>query len=141
MKLLIDIPYEIVETIQESNVGNFVYKAIKNGTPLPKRHGRLIDADQTLATAWLNFYEHEDKWQKRDSNYVPLGRFYDQNGFECCQQAIVNAPTIIEADRYRDCKTCGNSNNGKCAGTEECHECMWESKYIKIEKENTNDRY
>ena len=29
----------------------------------------------------------------------------------------------------RDCKTCIHSNKGKCAGTEECHECMWESKY------------
>lgn len=29
----------------------------------------------------------------------------------------------------RDCKTCINSDKGKCAGTEECHECMWESKY------------
>lgn len=29
----------------------------------------------------------------------------------------------------RDCKTCKHSDNGNCAGTEECHECMWESKY------------
>ena len=29
----------------------------------------------------------------------------------------------------RDCKSCKHSDNGKCAYTEECHECMWESKY------------
>lgn len=29
----------------------------------------------------------------------------------------------------RDCKTCKHSDNGNCTGTEECHECMWESKY------------
>lgn len=29
----------------------------------------------------------------------------------------------------RDCKTCIHSNKGNCAGTEECHECMWDSKY------------
>ena len=29
----------------------------------------------------------------------------------------------------RDCKTCKRSNNGECAFTEECHECMWKSKY------------
>lgn len=29
----------------------------------------------------------------------------------------------------RDCKSCKHSNNGKCAYTEECHECMWENKY------------
>lgn len=31
--------------------------------------------------------------------------------------------------QLRDCKTCKHSDNGNCAGTEECHECMWESKY------------
>ena len=42
------------------------------------------------------------KWEpkeEKDEDYVPLHRFYDQNGFECCQQTIVNAPTIIEADK------------------------------------------
>ena len=29
----------------------------------------------------------------------------------------------------RDCKTCKHSDKGNCAGTEECHECMWDSKY------------
>ena len=39
-------------------------------------------------------------------------------------------PTMIKADdTTRDCKTCKHSNNGKCAGTEECHDCMWDSKY------------
>ena len=31
--------------------------------------------------------------------------------------------------QLRDCKTCKHSDNGNCAYTEECHECMWESKY------------
>lgn len=35
----------------------------------------------------------------------------------------------------RDCKTCGHSNGGKCAYTEECHECMFENKYIEADKE------
>lgn len=73
-----------------------------SATPLPKGHGRLIDADKTLATAWKNFYAHEDEWQKKDPDYVPIGRFYDQNGFECCQQTIVNATTIIEADKENE---------------------------------------
>ena len=29
----------------------------------------------------------------------------------------------------RECNTCKHSDNGNCAYTEECHECMWESKY------------
>lgn len=35
----------------------------------------------------------------------------------------------------RDCKTCGHSTGGKRADTEECHDCMWESNYIKADKE------
>lgn len=105
MKIVIDIPEEKYKWLKEnipkadkkSIVGVIVY-----GTPLPKGHGRLIDADKTIASAWANFYAHEDEWQKKDKDYVPFGRFYDQNGFECCQQVIVNAPTIIEADKDGD---------------------------------------
>lgn len=32
-------------------------------------------------------------------------------------------------EQTRDCKVCIYSKNGKCAGTEECHECMWENKF------------
>lgn len=31
--------------------------------------------------------------------------------------------------QLRDCKTCKHSDNGNCAYTEECHECMWERKH------------
>lgn len=107
MKIVIDIPEEEYNNIEpflngETIKGGFnlfkVLEIIKKGTPLPKGHGRLIDADSTLATAWTNFYKHEDEWEKKDNNYLPFGRMYDQNGFECCQQTIVNAPTIIEAE-------------------------------------------
>lgn len=33
-----------------------------------------------------------------------------------------------DAKDYRDCKRCPYSKNGMFAGTEECHECMWDSK-------------
>lgn len=36
--------------------GKLIYKAIKNGTPLPKDHGRLIDAD-TLVDGFEDNYE------------------------------------------------------------------------------------
>ena len=107
MKIVIDIPEETMNEIKDnamfagsisSDIRWDVTSAIVNGTPIPKGCGRLIDADQTLATAWANFYVHEDEWQKKDPDYVPLGRFYDQNGFECCQQTIVNAPTIIDKE-------------------------------------------
>ena len=116
MKIVIDIPEEIYDFVQNTSFVEdestlfkqtnaerqktlFLFDimdAIRNGEQLPKHHGRLIDADRTLATAWTNFYKHEDEWEKKDNNYLPIGRMYDQNGFECCQQTIVNAPTIIE---------------------------------------------
>ena len=55
MKLIIDIPEEVKQTFDnaknEDLYGNYydynslIGKAIQNGTPLPKGHGRLIDAD------------------------------------------------------------------------------------------------
>lgn len=103
MRIIIDISEDSYKAtcngyMTPPDVENVV-SGIKNGTPLPKGHGRLIDADKTLATAWTNFYKHEDEWEKKDNDYFPIGRMYDQNGFECCQQTIVNAPTIIEADK------------------------------------------
>lgn len=52
MKLIIDIPKKTFEEIQERNIitcgesfAQKIVKYIKNGTPLPEHHGRLIDAD------------------------------------------------------------------------------------------------
>lgn len=110
MKIVIDIPEELYKKISLNNPPygeDFpLYYAVRNCIKLPKGHGRLIDADKTLATAWTNFYAHEDEWQKKDPDYLLLGRFYDQKGFECCQQTIVNAPTIIKADKeeYEICR-------------------------------------
>ena len=47
---------------------------------------------------------------------------------DCLYEALDMAIKALE-QQQRDCKTCKHSNNGNCAGTEECHECMWESKY------------
>lgn len=106
MKIAIDIPDELKNQMNYDNYEDMIrwysatlYCAINDGIVLPKGYGRLIDADETLAKAWTNFYAHEDEWQKKDPDYLLLGRFYDQKGFECCQQTIVNAPTIIEADK------------------------------------------
>jgi hypothetical protein len=97
MQIVIEIP----EQWEKCNI-RFIKECIRNGTPLPKGHGRLIDADRTIATAWKNFYKHEDEWEKKDNDYLPIGRMYDQNGFECCQQTIVNSPTIVETDKEDD---------------------------------------
>lgn len=52
MKLVIEIPEEIYEELKShyKNItgGLVTHEAIANGTPLPKAHGRLIDADALL---------------------------------------------------------------------------------------------
>ena len=54
MRLIIKIPDEIRKGIYDGVYCGIsdkkVYDAIKNGTPLPKGHGRLIDADDFFET-------------------------------------------------------------------------------------------
>ena len=57
--------------------------------------GRVIDADICLKEAWQNFYKLEEEHQKNIDGYdIMRDQFYEQSGFECCQQTIVNAPTV-----------------------------------------------
>ena len=52
MQIVIDIPEREYEVILNNNYvavcacPHLLSEAIKNGTPLPKGHGRLIDADE-----------------------------------------------------------------------------------------------
>lgn len=56
---------------------------------------RLIDAGGCLNKAWQNFYKQEDEHEKNINGYdIMRDQFYEQSGFECCQQTIVNAPTV-----------------------------------------------
>ena len=56
---------------------------------------RLIDAEICLRKAWENFYKQEEEHQKNIKGYdIMRDQFYEQIGFECCQQTIVNAPTV-----------------------------------------------
>lgn len=79
MKIVIDIPekWYIYAKFNDIENGSMVSKgildAVGNGTPLPKGHGRLIDAD-----ALYDQFEYAD---------------YD---FE---ETLEYAPTILEADK------------------------------------------
>lgn len=87
IELVIKIPENIVEGAKSSP--NYyptyhfekIWKAIVNGTPLPKGHGRLIDADKL----------------KDDTQTMT-----EWNGdvFRCVTERTIDlAPTIIEADK------------------------------------------
>ena len=83
MKLIIDIPEEVYErakvNIMETMDFRTVRVALFYGIPLPKGHGRLIDAD-----------ELEPRDISPEAWYSPMW------GFELVD--IEDAPTIIEAD-------------------------------------------
>ena len=73
MQMVIDIPKEMYKSALNGYLcgSETLVNAIKNGTPLPKGHGRLIDVDEVIKIA---------------------NKKKDLHG------AIWNAPTIIEAE-------------------------------------------
>lgn len=85
MQIVIDIHEEIYDHIKERFMYGYVNTeldkvglAVRNGTPLPKGHGRLIDADELRC-------ENAD--------------FDTYNDYCLMFDEIDNAPTIIEAER------------------------------------------
>lgn len=84
MQIVIDIDVraynkclKLVDDNDGGILGMHLINAVANGTPLPKGHGRLIDAD-VLKTAF------------------PCG---ESVRTECVRATIDYAPTIIEADK------------------------------------------
>lgn len=73
MKIVIDIHEKDYQTIKNGHIPFSVLDAIMKGTPLPKGHGRLIDADWVI------------------NNRL-------SNGFCDWYDEIKDAPTIIEAE-------------------------------------------
>lgn len=85
MKIVIDMPEREYERLQrDAGWTNLeIYRElIKNGMPLPKGHGRLIDADAL----------------KHIIGQFSLVWEYGQ-GVSDCWDALLAAPTIIEADK------------------------------------------
>ena len=72
MQIVIDIPEEYYNEMKTSN---YWWSGLKNcvmrGTPLPKGHGRIVDENKITSFGWNNTDNH----------------------------AVVDAPTIIEADK------------------------------------------
>ena len=65
-----------------------VYKAISNGTPLPKGHGKIIDADKI---EWFGCTSEEDcLYKERECKTCSRA--------ECYKQQVDKIPAILEAD-------------------------------------------
>ena len=96
MQIVIDIPEKYYKIIMDSRreIESLTYPgedafmpdvAIINGTPLPKGHGRLIDADLLVKR-----YGLEDATQYSNKGTMML--------YEIAEM-IDDAPTIVEADK------------------------------------------
>ena len=84
MQIVIDVPDEDYKRIKDmpdafNSLTSRAYKSIKNGTPLPKGHGRLIDADA------INIHD--------------VSPAYGMEVYGVTQDDIEYEPTIIEADK------------------------------------------
>ncbi len=89
MQVVIDIDDNLYTRLFDNGVDNYddavdMAKAIRKGTPLPKRHGRLIDADKTALLSDLFCY----------TKYTGI----DEAPYEDATKALEFAPTVVEAD-------------------------------------------
>lgn len=84
MKLVIDISEDDYRKVQDGRASvSMMRKVIRNGTPLPKGHGRLIDYGYVVDAIddWVNAEEYR---------YT--------NATDYLRKRVANTPTIIEAD-------------------------------------------
>lgn len=86
MQIVIDIPEKVVDAIQNGRDYRYdIHTAIAQGTPLPKIHGRLIDADEL-------YKRDKEEW------LCPNNAPFISTDYAHVFAEIDNAPTIIEAD-------------------------------------------
>lgn len=89
MQIAIDVDesyYKLIKHDVEHGNNFLPYKLLANGTPLPKGHGRLIDADEIIRLT--NEIESEGVEDKEDRLYYLF-----------LKTVLKDAPTIIEADK------------------------------------------
>lgn len=103
MKFVIEIPADVKAVIDRNGTNEIVaetlWQAVKNGTPLPKGHGRLIDAD-----AFIKTMKDASKRQKYKEVLIDDCLTVD-DVFDAVIESLQNeglangdTPTIIEAD-------------------------------------------
>ncbi len=87
VELVIKIPEKLYESVMDGTYCGTLYQELKNGTPLPKDHGRVIDYGYVVDAIddWINAGEY---------NYT--------NATDYLRKRIRNTPTIIEADRSEE---------------------------------------
>lgn len=86
----------LIGGIEDRSLQINVINAIKNGTPLPKGHGRLIDGNKLKVELECGI---------RAGNYEEGYEKYEHiNSIDDCVDAVEYADTIIEADKESEDK-------------------------------------
>ena len=82
MQVVIDVPDKVYEMVMNTGTyGCYRFnsaKAIREGIPLPKGHGKLKDVSE---------FTPDSEWDYYDDEYIAIS-----------MGQIISAPTIIEAD-------------------------------------------
>ena len=93
MQIVIDIPEDTYNHLRNGgSIGAslMIENAIKNGTPLPEHHGRLIECEPIYGKLIRSYRADEKDYPERGKDYrVGLSNAID---------LLIKAPTIIEAD-------------------------------------------
>ena len=101
MQIVIEIPEDDYRKVQDGRASvSMMQEAIRNGTPLPKGHGRLKDFEKLYA----DMSEREELASQRvidtPSNSPCYMRYVAQlNERTSFKEMLYDAPTIIEADK------------------------------------------
>lgn len=100
VELLVKIPeeeYMLIKQKMQLDLGGVpseAEKLIANGTPLPKGHGRLIEAEKLESRMYHEAFETDSDLQKWDSGCWIRYKMFEQN--------IQKAETIIDADESEE---------------------------------------
>ena len=104
MQIVIEIDENLYTRLFDNGVDNYddavdMAKAIRNGTPLPEGHGRLVDAEKL----YVDISEREELARQRvidtPSNITCYMRYMAQlNERTAFKEMLYDAPTIIEAN-------------------------------------------
>lgn len=91
MQLVIDIPKEAYDFIKRTGYHTqSLYEAIKNGTPLPKGHGDLIDVNRKITV--FTYDEQYEEWGEETLTVLDaLNRWADDG--------VTARDVIIPADK------------------------------------------
>lgn len=104
MQIVIDIPNSIYANLPKIVNGSIASKRIldcvKNGTPLPKGHGRLIDFQKMYADVSNREELARQRVIDTPTNSPCYMRYVAQlNERTAFREMLFDAPTIIEADK------------------------------------------